>query len=166
VTTTVPDGYASGTYKVNTSCKYGRADGTFTVTEKSGLALSPEQGRPGTRVKATASGLGACLDGSANTISWQWDGGPLQTSPAETDGSTVTFDVPAGASSSDEHTVTASCGESSPTAPFTVIPMAAPALTLDKPQGTARLTADGERYGVRLRGRPRADSLGRQNPVG
>ncbi len=142
---TVPDGYASGTYKVNASCKDGRADGTFTVIEKSSLALSPEQGGPGTRVKATASGLGACLGGSANTISWQWDGGPLQTSPAQTDGSIVTFEVPADASPTDGHTVTASCGAQSATAPFAVTAIAKPALTLDESQGLrgSKLTANG-----------------------
>jgi hypothetical protein len=148
LTSTVPDA-VSGTHKVTASCTVGYAEATFTVTEKPSLTLSPEQGTPGrTRVTATTKGFDACLGGGlsvSQTMSWQWDGGPLQTSTAGGDRSTVTFEVPADASPSDEHRVTATCGDASAKAPFTVTPIAKPALTLDKGQGPrgSQLTAYG-----------------------
>src|ERR1700751_5049750 len=109
------------------------------LNEKPNLALSPAQGTPGrTQVTATTKGLDSCLGSGSSgsqTMSWQWDGRPLQTSGAGGDGSTVTFEVPADALPSDKHTVTASCGGTSVTAPFTVIPIASPALKLDRGQG-------------------------------
>jgi hypothetical protein len=140
VTFIVPEDATPGTYQVVASCPgLGSSNAAlFTVTERPGLSLSPGQGTPGqTRVTATTKGIDACLGGGSSvsqTLSWQWDGRPLQTSTTGGDGSTVTFVVPADASPSEKHTVTAWCGRTSITAPFKVI--AAPALKLDKPQGT------------------------------
>jgi hypothetical protein len=148
-TTTVPAQAGAGTHQVTASCNGVTKSATFTVTEKPSLTLSPEQGTPGqTGVTATTKGFEACLGGGSSvsqTMSWQWDGAPLQTSVASGDGSTVTFEVPADASPDDAHTVTAACGEASAKAPFAVTPIAKPALTLDKPQGLrgSPLTANG-----------------------
>jgi hypothetical protein len=150
VTFTVPDNAKPGTYQVVASCPGlgGNNAATFTVTENPSLTLSPEQGTPAARVTATTKGFDACLGGGSivsQTMSWQWDDEQLQTSTAGGDGSTVTFDVPADASPSDEHTVTAACGEASAKAPFAVTPIAKPALMLDKPRGLrgSELTAIG-----------------------
>jgi hypothetical protein len=141
VTFTVPENATPGTYEVTASCSgpgNAKDSATFTVTEQPGLTLSPPQGTPGqTRVTATPKGVDACLGGGSSvsqTMSWQWDEQPLQTSTTGGDGSTVTFVVPADASPSEKHTVTAWCGRTGVTAPFKVV--AAPALKLDKPQGT------------------------------
>jgi hypothetical protein len=151
VTFTVPDDAAPDTYKVSASCAgldNVTATATFTVLQRPSVSLEPQQGAPTkTHVTATVSGFDACLgDGStaSQTVSWQWDGEPLLTSVGA-DGSTVTFDVPADARPTAEHTVTASCGETSAKAPFTVIPIATPALTLDTGQGPrgSQLTASG-----------------------
>jgi len=145
------------TYDVTASCVGpGTAadSATFTVTKAPGtenpsLSLSPEQGTPGqTLVTATTTGFGACLRGGSSisqTMVWQWDGEPLPTSTVGADNSTVTFRVPADASPSDEHTVRVSCGGTSKSASLTVIPIATPRLTLDKPQGPrgSQLTASG-----------------------
>ncbi len=154
VTFTVPENATPNIYQVTASCKgpgNTKDSATFTVTEKPSLTLSPEQGTPGrTRVTARTKGFDACLGGGSSvsqTMSWRWDSGPLQTSTAGGDGSTVTFEVPADALPSDAHTVTAWCGGTSVTAPFTVIPIAAPApaLKLDKGQGPpgSQVTAYG-----------------------
>ena len=122
------------------------ATADFTVVDKPSVSLQPQQGAPAqTLVTATAKGFDACLRGgssAAQTMSWQWDGQPLPTT-AGADGSTVTFDVPSTPAGG--HTVTATCGATSATAPFTVIPTATPALTLDKPQGPrgSQFTASG-----------------------
>jgi hypothetical protein len=147
---TVPENATPGTYEVTASCPgpgNAKDSATFTVTELPGLTLSPQQGTPGqTRVTATTKGFDACLGGGSSvsqTMSWQWDGRPLRTSTTGGDGSTVTFEVPADASPSEKHTVTAWCGRTSITAPFKVI--AAPALKLDKGQGPpgSQVTASG-----------------------
>jgi hypothetical protein len=155
VTFTVPQSATPDTYQVSSSCggRGGLGNGedaaTFTVTDKPSLTLSPEQGTPGqTRVTATTKGFDACLGGGSSvsqTMSWQWDGAPLQTSVAGGDGSTVTFEVPADASPDDAHTVTAACRDASAKAPFAVTPIAKPVLTLDKPQGLrgSQLMANG-----------------------
>jgi hypothetical protein len=146
VTFTVP-GYATpDTYQVTASCASTESTATFTVSENPSLLLSPEQGSPGTRVAATAKGFDSCV-GSARslspTLSWQWDGGPLPN-PTGAAGLTVTFEVPIDAKA-DTHTVTASCGDRSAQAPFTVVQTAKPALTLDKNEGPrgSQLTATG-----------------------
>jgi hypothetical protein len=148
---TVPENATPDDYQVSASCDgvgNGKDSATFTVTEKPSLSLSPEQGTPGARVTATTKGFNACLGGGSSvsqTMSSQWDGGPLLISTVGGDGSTVTFDVPGDASLADAHTVTASCGGASAEALFTVIPIATPALTLDKGQGPrgSQLTASG-----------------------
>ncbi len=78
-------------------------------------------------------------------MSWQWDGGPLQTSAVASDASTVTFEVPADSVASAPHTVSATCDGATTKAPFTVIASAAPALTLDRSAGQrgTELTASG-----------------------
>ncbi len=148
---TVPENTTPDTYDVTASCEGpGNASksATFTVTEEPGLTLSPEEGTPGrTKVTATTKGFDDCLGGGSTvseTLSWRWDGGPLQTSGAD-DRSTATFEVPADASPSDQHTVTAACRDASAQARFTVTPVANPALTLDKGQGLrgSQLTAYG-----------------------
>jgi hypothetical protein len=151
VTFIVPEDATPGTYQVVASCPgvgNGNDAALFTVTERPSLTLSPDQGIGRTPVTATTKGFDACLGGGSSfsqTLSWQWDGAPLQTSSTGGDGSTVTFEVPAGASPSAKHTVTAWCGRTGVTAPFTVIPIAAPALKLDKGQGPAgsQVTARG-----------------------
>ena len=152
VTFTVPESAASDAYQVSASCDArgnGKGSATFTVTAQPSLALSPQQGTPGqTLVTATTKGFDACLGGGSmvsQALSWQWDGGPLQTSPVGADASTVTFNVPADATPSAEHTVTASCNGASAKTSFTVTPIATPALRLDKSQGPrgSQLEASG-----------------------
>jgi hypothetical protein len=152
VTFTVPENATAGTYQVVASCTGpGTANdaATFTVTAKPSLSLSPQQGTPRARVTATTTGFDACLGGggssSSQTMSWRWDGAPLPTSAAGGDASTVSFDVPADALPSDAHTVTAACGDTIASAPFTVNPIVTPTLRLDKGQGTrgSQLTASG-----------------------
>lgn len=141
-TFTVPENAAADAYQVSASCDAlgnGRGSAAFTVTAQPSLALSPLQGTPGqTLVTATTKGFDACLGGRSivsQPISFQWDGRPLQTVRAGADASIVTFNVPADATPSAEHTVTASCTGTSATASFTVIPIATPALRLDESQG-------------------------------
>lgn len=138
----VPDSAASDSYQVSASCDAignGKGSATFTVTVQPSLALSPQQGTPGrTQVTATTKGFNACLGGGSSvsqSLSWQWDGSPLQTSPVAADASTATFNVPSDATPSAEHTVTASCHGANAKSSFTVIPIATPALRLDKSQG-------------------------------
>jgi hypothetical protein len=142
VTFTVPEGATPRAYQVSASCAAaGNSSGsaTFTVTPQPSLTLSPGQGTPGqTLVTATTKGFDACLGGGSNisqTVLWQWDDGPLLTSPGGADASTVTFEVPATAAASTEHAVTASCNGVSAKASFTVLPIATPALRLEKSQG-------------------------------
>jgi hypothetical protein len=141
VTFTVPDGAEPRAYQVSASCAAGNNTGsaTFTVTPQPSLTLSPRQGTPGqTLVTATTKGFDACLGGGSNisqTVSWQWDDGPLPTSPGGADASTATFKVPPAAAASTEHTVTASCNGISAKASFTVLPIATPTLMLEKSQG-------------------------------
>lgn len=139
---TVPESAASDAYQVSASCDAlgnGKGSATFTVTAQPSLVLSPQQGTPGrTLVTATTKGFDACLGGGSSVpqaLSWQWDGGPLQTSLVGADASMVTFNVPADATPSAEHTVTASCNGTSAKSSFTVIPIATPTLRLDKSQG-------------------------------
>jgi hypothetical protein len=150
----VPEDATPGAYQVDASCAAaGNRTGstTFTVTPHPGLTLSPNQGAPGqTPVTATATGLDACLgDGSNNsqTVSWQWDDGPLRTSPSGADPSTVTFDVPVTAAASTEHTVTASCNGIRAPAPFKVLAIADPKLRLEKSQGPSGLQLDASGTG-------------------
>ena len=154
VTFTVPRNATPGAYQVSASCavmgiKTGSA--TFTVTPQPRLTVSPGQGTPGQKsVSATTTGFDACLgDGPNNsqTVSWQWDDGPLPTSPSGADASTVTFDVPATAVASTEHTVTASCNGIRAPAPFTVLPIPTPALRLKKSQGPSGLQLDASGTG-------------------
>jgi hypothetical protein len=149
---TVPESAASDAYQVSASCDAlgnGKGSATFAVNAQPSLALSPQQGTPGrTLVAATTKGFDACLGGGSSVsqaLSWQWDGGPLQTSPVGADASTVTFNVPADATPSADHTVTASCNGTSAKSSFTVIPIATPALRLDKSQGPrgSQLEASG-----------------------
>jgi hypothetical protein len=149
---TVPESATSDAYQVSASCDAignGKGWATFTVTAQPSLTLSPEQGTPGrTLVTATTKGFDACLGGGSSVsqvLLWQWDGGPLQTSPVGADASTVTFSVPADAVPSAEHTVTAACNGTSAKSSFTVIPIATPALRLDKSQGPrdSQLEASG-----------------------
>jgi hypothetical protein len=163
VTLTVPETAEPDAYPVTASCSSGGTPtdtATFTVTEESPpepatLSLSPQQGTPGQApITATTTGFDACLDPASKLpqpISWQWDGDRLETAAAGTDSSTVTFQVPAAASASIEHTVTASCGRVTASAPFTVVPMPTPVLTLDKRQGQrgSQLTADGTGFACR-----------------
>ena len=154
VTFTVPRSATPGAYQVSASCAVmGRNTGsaTFTVTPQPRLTLSPAQGNPGqTPVTATTTGFDACLgDGSNNsqTVSWQWDDGPLPTSPSGADASTVTFEVPATAAASTEHRVTASCNGIRVTAPFKMLAIADPRLRLEKSQGPSGIQLDASGTG-------------------
>jgi hypothetical protein len=80
-------------------------------------------------------------------VSWQWDDGPLPTSPNGADASTVTFEVPATAAASTEHTVTASCNGIRATAPFTVLAIADPRLRLENSQGPSGIQLDASGTG-------------------
>ena len=154
VTFTVPRSATPGAYQVSASCAVmGRNTGsaTFTVTPQPRLTLSPAQGNPGqTPVTATTTGFDACLgDGSNNsqTVSWQWDDGPLPTSPSGADASSVTFEVPATAAASTEHRVTASCNGIRVTAPFKMLAIADPRLRLEKSQGPSGIQLDASGTG-------------------
>jgi hypothetical protein len=146
----VPKDAAAGTHKVTATCGDSAAPATFTVVpapipvtppdnppENPSLALMPAQGGPATQVTATPTGFGAC-----GPMSFQWDGGTLQTSPVG--GLVVNFAVPKDAAAS-AHTVTATCGGSSAPATFTVVSAPKPALTLDTGYGPggSHLTASG-----------------------
>lgn len=138
-----PDAYAA-THTVTVSCDERSATAAYTViaAEEAKVAVSPETGRPGTQVAVTATGFDACSSGS-QTISLQWNGQLLPTSPAGTE----VFEVPADATSG-AHTVTATCGSTHASADFTVVPTEKPSLTLDKEQGPhgSRLTASGSGF--------------------
>jgi hypothetical protein len=155
VTFKVPEDATPGAYQVSASCDAAAGNNTgsatFTVTPQPRLTLLPGQGTPGQKsVTATATGLDACLgDGSNNsqTVSWQWDDGPLPTSPSGADASTVTFDVPATAAASVAHRVTASCNGVVAAAPFTVLPIPTPTLRLEKSQGPSGIQLDASGTG-------------------
>jgi hypothetical protein len=148
---TVPGSATPGAYAITASCGSGgngTATATFTVTAQPGLVLSPAQGAGRAEVRATTQGFDACHAGGSSAsqaMSWQWDGGPLQTSAVASDASTVTFEVPADSVASVPHTVSATCDGATAKAPFTVVASAAPALKLDRSEGQrgTELTASG-----------------------
>ncbi len=147
VTFAVPKDAPAGAHQVTASCantdvKFSSRAGliisppaTFTVTapEHPALALTPAQGGAATPATATATGFGAC-----QAMSWRWEDATLPTTPVAGDPLVVTFvvprDAPAGA-----HHVTATCGDASAPATFTVVPTpipSNPALALTPAQGT------------------------------
>ncbi|MGO9152572.1 hypothetical protein [Mycobacterium sp.] len=137
----VPAGASAGEHRVTVPCGNARLLATFTVTapENPALALTPAQGGPGKQATATPTGFGAC-----RAMSFQWDGQPLPTSPVGSDSLVVNFAVPKDASAGD-HKVTATCGNTSAPATFTVVPAPKPTLTLDTGHGLggSHLTASG-----------------------
>ena len=140
----VPGDASTSTHTVTASCGGAQAPATFTVTatENPALALAPMQGGAAMQVTATATGFGAC-----RAMSFQWDGQPLQTSPAGSDDPAVTFVVPNDASAGD-HKVTVSCEGKQAPATFTVVVTPKPTLTLNTGKGSrgSHVTASGSGF--------------------
>ncbi len=93
------------------------------------LALSPPQGRPGTAFTAVASGFGLCR---VMWIRWDHENPFFAATTSDTSvraDSTVPSDATVG-----DHIVTASCGEKTAPATFTVVPAEVPSLTLEPTQ--------------------------------
>lgn len=147
-----------------------QADRTIRTNGETSLALSLQQGGPGTQVTITAVGYGPCLDpppdvtetlSGSPVFSLQWDHKAVDLSQASLEGRNVVahYTVPDEASAGDASvTVTVSCSfefkvrskvESKVVqndATFTVIaPKKDPTLTLDTPAGHrgAQITASG-----------------------
>ena len=95
------------------------------------LALTPNQGGPGTSFEATATGFGLC-----GSMSFQWDGVELKSVDVDTDGPVVaTLQVPAGADAR-THDVVVSCGHEHAQSTFAVVvPETRPTLTLVPEKG-------------------------------
>lgn len=105
------------------------------------LSLEPKAGIAGTAFTATVEGFGSCVGAD---VSFQWgDGEPLEYSAIDGH-TTYRFEVPRAATPMD-YTITASCGNQYAPATFTVLPLAAPNLTLGAGHGTpgSQLTASG-----------------------
>jgi hypothetical protein len=137
----VPASASAGEHQVTVPCGNARLRATFTVTapENPALALTPARGGPETQATATPTGFGAC-----RAMSFQWDGRPLPTFRVGSDSLVVNFAVPKDASDGD-HKVTATCGNTSAPATFTVVSAPKPTLTLDTGHGPggSHLTASG-----------------------
>jgi hypothetical protein len=147
---TVPKDAPAGAHTVKATCGHQSAPATFTVVlapipvtppDNPALTLTPAQGGPATQATATATRFGAC---GSMPLQWQWDRATLQTSPVGSDPLVVNFTVPKDAAAG-AHIVTATCGNPSATATFTVVSAPKPALTLDTGHGPggSHLTASG-----------------------
>jgi hypothetical protein len=137
----VPASASAGEHQVTVPCGNAPLLATFKVTapENPALALTPARGGPATQATATPTGFGPC-----RAMSFQWDGKPLPTSPVGSDSLMVNFAVPTNALAGD-HKVTATCGNASAPATFTVVPAPKPTLTLETGHGPdgSHLTASG-----------------------
>ena len=134
----VPADAASGWHHVTASCEGAKASAAFDVwaSLEPPLTLAPDQGGPGTEVTATFMfdmGFGNCL-ANWRTGWFRWDDQPLQPSSVDLNSLSVTFEVPADASTG-PHTVTATCVDARAEAPFTVVATEPPTLTLSPEQG-------------------------------
>jgi len=108
------------------------------------LMLSSQQGTPRTQVTITAAGYGPCLHPGESgfvhpVFSLQWGAASVDLSHARTTNGdrdvVVDYTVPDDAPAAD-YTVTASCGDTSDTATFTVVaPKKEPTLKLDTTTG-------------------------------
>lgn len=139
---TVPTTAEPGAHEVAVACPSERVTAQFTVLAPT-IVIKPEQGYAGSSFDATVAGFDRCTPAD---MSFQWDGtawpGPARPNP---DG-TFALAVPQDAST-EEHTVTASCGSTSaPPATFTVL--AASKLTLTLQPGHGQVGRDVTAYGA------------------
>jgi len=150
LTFTVPDGPA-GAHRVTATCRL--LDGARTMasvsfmvdaTDKPTLTLDPAKGPAGSQVTATPKGFGTCLEAPH----LQWDDQSVTAKAVDPAIGSLAFTVPDGPATA--HTVSAVCGTLRKaavvaSAPFTVVEIPKPTLTLSTPKGAAgsELTATG-----------------------
>ncbi|MET0699696.1 MAG: hypothetical protein ABWY93_08520, partial [Mycobacterium sp.] len=131
---TVSDDTPAGAYVVTASCGDELARDTFTVTvpeRNPTLDFTPDRGEPGTAFTATARGFGQC-----DPMSFRWgdDSQPLATVSDAPDPVTVDLVVPEDAKEQTS-AVTASCGDTQASSPFTVTVAETPSVTVNPVEG-------------------------------